>query len=88
MDVEFGRKKRAARIARRAGAHLLALLLYGVLAAVFTYPLVANLDRVNGAGDPAVMVWSMAWIVHALTTEPATLYGANILHPWPTPTCC
>lgn len=83
MDVECGRKKRIARIAGRAGPHLLALLLYGALAAVFTYPLVANLDRVNGAGDPAVMVWSMAWIVHALTTEPATLYGANILHPIP-----
>ncbi len=30
-----------------------------------------------------MMVWSMAWISHALTTEPATLYGANILHPIP-----
>lgn len=82
MDVAFGREKRAALTAR-FGKHLLALLLYGVLAVVFTYPLALNLDRVNGSGDPAVMVWSMAWISHALTTEPATLYGANILHPTP-----
>lgn len=77
----MGRKGRVISAIRRSGTDLLALLSYGVLAVVFTYPLVLNLDRVNGSGDPAVMVWSMAWISHALTTEPATLYGANILHP-------
>ena len=54
-----------------------------MLTAVFTWPLVFNLDRVNGAGDPAVMVWSMAWISHAIFTEPATLYGANFFYPTP-----
>lgn len=66
---------------RRGGPHLLALAVYASLAAVFTYPLIFNMDRVNGAGDPAVMVWSMAWISHALFTEPATLYGANFFYP-------
>ena len=83
MDVAFWREKRVPRTAGRRRKHLLALLLYGALAVIFTYPLVLNLDRVNTSGDPAVMVWSMAWISHALTTEPATLYGANILHPIP-----
>lgn len=69
--------------ALRSAGHPLALALYALLAAVFTYPLVFNMDRVNGAGDPAVMVWSMAWISHALFTEPATLYGANIFYPTP-----
>ncbi|CAA9455810.1 MAG: hypothetical protein AVDCRST_MAG25-109 [uncultured Rubrobacteraceae bacterium] len=78
-----GREKPAARTAGGFKGHLLVLFLYAALAAVFTYPLVLNLDRVNGTGDPAVMVWSMAWISHALTTEPATLYAANILHPLP-----
>jgi hypothetical protein len=64
-------------------SHLLALAVYAILAAIFTYPLAFNMDRVNGAGDPAVMVWSMAWISHALFTEPATLYGANIFYPTP-----
>lgn len=63
--------------------HLLALAVYAILAAVFTYPLIFNMDRVNGTGDPAVMVWSMAWISHALFTEPATLYGANFFYPTP-----
>lgn len=67
----------------RALVHLLALAVYAILAAVFTYPLVFNMDRVNGTGDPAVMVWSMAWISHALFTEPATLYGANFFYPTP-----
>lgn len=67
----------------RAIVHLLALAVYAILAAVFTYPLVFNMDRVNGTGDPAVMVWSMAWISHALFTEPATLYEANFFYPTP-----
>ncbi|MBA2442053.1 MAG: hypothetical protein H0V53_06560 [Rubrobacter sp.] len=65
----------------RLAEHVWAVALYSLLAAVFTYPLVSNLDRVNGAGDPAVMVWSMAWISHAVTTDPAALYDANIFHP-------
>ena len=60
--------------------HLWALALYVVLAGIFTYPLVFNMDRVDGAGDPAVMVWSMAWIQHSLTTG-ASLYDANIFYP-------
>jgi hypothetical protein len=74
--------KREWRSVRRAlpAEHLFALALYCVLAAVFTYPLVLNIDRVNGAGDPAVMVWSMAWISHSLVSD-AALYEANIFYP-------
>ena len=71
------------RLVRCGRLHLLALAVYAFLASVFTYPLIFNMDRVNGAGDPAVMVWSMAWISHALFTEPATLYGANFFYPTP-----
>jgi len=60
--------------------HALALALYSGLAVVFTFPLILNLGRVSGAGDPAVMVWSMAWIQHALATG-TPLYDANIFHP-------
>ncbi|HET7478383.1 MAG TPA: hypothetical protein VFJ72_02580 [Rubrobacteraceae bacterium] len=71
---------RAAFRASRVSEHLFALALYTALAVVFTYPLAFNMDRVDGAGDPAVMVWSMAWIQHALTTG-ASLYDANIFYP-------
>ncbi len=67
---------------RTGRIHLLALALYAALALIFTYPLIFNMDRVNGAGDPAVMVWSMAWISHALASD-AALYGANIFYPTP-----
>jgi hypothetical protein len=53
-----------------------------VLAVVFTFPLILTLGRVSAAGDPAVMVWSMAWIQNALATG-APLYEANIFHPTP-----
>lgn len=61
-------------------AHALAVVLYAAFAVFFTYPLVFNMDRVNGAGDPAVMVWSMAWIQNAITSE-ASLFDANIFYP-------
>jgi hypothetical protein len=72
------------KVGKRKGSlwrHLGALLLYGLLAAVFTWPLVLNVDRANDHGDPAVMVWSMAWISHALFNSPASLYDANIFYP-------
>ncbi len=71
---------KAAKERRNPLAHAFAVILYGALAVLFTYPLVFNLDRVNGAGDPAVMVWSMAWIQNALTSD-ASLFDANIFHP-------
>ncbi|MGI8651097.1 MAG: hypothetical protein ACR2KW_12080 [Rubrobacter sp.] len=60
--------------------HFGAVLFYLAVTVVFTYPLVFNLGRVNGAGDPAVMVWSMAWFQNAVLT-PATFFDANIFYP-------
>lgn len=72
------------KVGKRKGSlrqHLGALLLYGFLAVVFTWPLVLNIDRANDHGDPAVMVWSMAWISHSLFNSPASLYDANFFYP-------
>lgn len=77
LGLSGGKIRRNRRI---FGEHLLALVLYGALAVLFTYPLVLNVDRVNGAGDPAVMVWSVAWIQHSLLSD-ASLFDANIFHP-------
>lgn len=67
---------------RRVGfaGHVAAIFLYAAVTLVFTYPLVFNLGRTNGAGDPAVMVWSMAWIQNSVLT-PATFFDANIFYP-------
>ncbi|WP_119070394.1 hypothetical protein [Rubrobacter indicoceani] len=74
--------KRAGENNDRIGlaGHAGAMLLYLAVTLVFTYPLVFNLGRTNGAGDPAVMVWSMAWIQNAVLT-PASFFDANIFYP-------
>lgn len=58
-----------------AGALVLALLL--------TYPLVLGLDRLQrmDSGDCQLGVWNVAWVAHALTTDPLNLYNTNIFHP-------
>ena len=54
--------------------------LYAILTAALTWPLASNLT-VMDAGDSAFFAWEMAWELHALTTDPASLPHANIFHP-------
>jgi hypothetical protein len=63
---------------------LLAVALVGVLlAAVFTWPIVARFDRAGrlDSGDALYSIWNVAWVAHALTTNPFQVYNANIFHP-------
>lgn len=53
-------------------------------AVVMTWPLVTGLDslgRTQNSGDARFAVWNVAWVAHALTTDPAHLYDANIFYP-------
>ncbi|HET9315754.1 MAG TPA: hypothetical protein VFQ51_09195 [Vicinamibacteria bacterium] len=59
---------------------LRALLVFGALTAVFTWPLVTRL-RVMDAGDSAFFAWEMAWERHAILHDPAALPHAPIFHP-------
>ena len=59
---------------------LRALGLYAALTVALTWPLAANLT-VMDAGDSAFFAWEMAWELHALTRDPASLPHANIFHP-------
>ncbi|HEY6553740.1 MAG TPA: hypothetical protein VI669_10300, partial [Vicinamibacteria bacterium] len=54
--------------------------LYAILTAALTWPLASNLT-VMDAGDSAFFAWEMAWELHALTSDPASLPHANIFHP-------
>jgi hypothetical protein len=69
----------AARARRAAAVSLLALL-----AAVFmTWPLAAgfgSMGRVN-SGDGRFSIWNVAWVAHALTTDPSKTYDTNIFYP-------
>src|SRR3954453_12844934 len=63
----------------------LALCTAALLAAiVMTWPLVTDLGhlgRTANSGDARVSVWNVAWVAHALLTDPANLFDANIFHP-------
>ncbi|MGC8827700.1 MAG: hypothetical protein ACP5TV_11945, partial [Anaerolineae bacterium] len=51
------------------------------------WPLAWELDRavVQPAEDPQLNSWILAWDAHALLTEPARLFHANIFYPYPYP---
>jgi len=48
-----------------------------------TYPLIVHLTThiPSDPGDPLLNVWILAWDFHALTTNPASLFNANIFYP-------
>lgn len=54
-----------------------------LLTAALTYPLVFKLDRAGriNTGDGMFSLWTVAWVAHALTTAPTTLWDANIFYP-------
>ena len=51
---------------------------------IMTWPLVTGLNRLGrtaNSGDARVSVWNVAWVAHALLTDPGDLFNANIFHP-------
>ena len=71
----------------RGGVRASVLVVAAALAlAVFsTWPLAARFATAGriDSGDGRFSVWNIAWVAHALTTNPASLYHANIFHPHP-----
>jgi hypothetical protein len=64
---------------------LLAFLCSCLLAVVLTWPLAARLGSAGrvDSGDGRHGMWNVAWVAHALTTDPGTLFDANIFFPQP-----
>ena len=61
---------------------LIALLVFAVLAAVHTWPMVwapRHWSRVEG--DGALNIWAAGWVGHALVHAPSRLFEANIFYP-------
>jgi hypothetical protein len=55
-----------------------------VAAIVMTWPLVTglgHLGRTQNSGDARFAVWNVAWVAHALSTDPFELFDANIYAP-------
>jgi hypothetical protein len=58
---------------------------FGALAMALTYPLslhLASLSRTQSA-DGQFSVWNVAWVAHALLTQPRQILDANIFYPRP-----
>ena len=53
------------------------------LTSVLTYPLAFQIDRVGrvNTDDGRWSIWVVSWVAHALTTDPARIYHANIFYP-------
>jgi hypothetical protein len=68
---------------RGRGDAVFVVLTAAALAALLTYPLARHLGstgRVN-TDDGRWSIWVVAWVAHALTTNPTELYNANIFYP-------
>lgn len=52
---------------------------------VFTWPMAARFGSAGrvDSGDGRFSIWNVAWVAHALTTDPLQLYDANIFYPNP-----
>ncbi len=61
----------------------LAACLYGLLTLLFAYPL--SLDparlRLPSGPDPDLFLWTLAWDAHAFTSQPLSIFEANIYYP-------
>src|SRR5690349_5204905 len=58
-------------------------LLYVALTIAFAYPLSVHPGSVLFGDNPDthLFMWTLAWDVHALVTQPLRLFDANIYHP-------
>jgi len=58
---------------------------FAALTAFLTYPLAFNLQtlgyKLHVTGDPQYSVWNVAWVAHALLTDPRHVLDANIFYP-------
>ncbi|MBM3127286.1 MAG: hypothetical protein FJ009_01460 [Chloroflexi bacterium] len=62
----------------------IALAIFLALTCVMTNPLVLHLARaVEDKQDALLNTWIIAWVGHALITDPLNLFNANIFYPYP-----
>lgn len=62
--------------------HFLTTVLFFLFSIYITFPLIFNLSNLStGQGDELVMAWIHNWVIHALLTNPLTLFEANLYYP-------
>ena len=83
MPARSDRQGVASGRGRAVRAELAALFLFVVLAVLHTWPLAAAPGKWsrNDNGDTVLNEWAIAWVSHALVTDPVHLFDANIFYP-------
>ena len=76
-------ERRPDSIAARAPSAAIACVLALLLAVVMTWPLAAGLGRLGRTTtmDGLYGIWNVGWVAHAILTDPASLFDANIFYP-------
>ncbi len=60
----------------------MAAVFSAALAVLLTWPQALSPGTtVSAHGDPFFSIWRIAWVAHALATDPSHLFDANIFHP-------
>ncbi len=71
------------RIKKSVLLSLLAFFLFLGFSIFITFPLIFHLgDYATGLGDELLIAWIQSWVIHALFTNPLTLFNANIYFPY------
>src|SRR5688572_3788051 len=54
-----------------------------VIACIFTYPYIINFSNAGriDTNDGRWSIWVVSWVAHALTTDPRSIFRANIFYP-------
>lgn len=63
--------------------HVIAFIIFLLAGIYITYPLIFHMgDYVTGYGDELLIAWIHNWVIHALFTNPLTLFDTNIFYPY------
>src|SRR5262245_51577392 len=68
---------------RRRGELAAVILVSGILAVVFTYPIAFKLGRSGRIdnNDGQFSIWNVAWVARTLVVDPRHVFDANIFYP-------
>ncbi len=62
---------------------IIVFIIFLISSIYITFPLIFHLgDYTTGLGDEMVIAWIQNWVIHALTTNPLSLFNANIYYPY------
>src|SRR5688500_8480242 len=78
-----GPKPERATSARLGTEAAIVLCAATVLALIFTYPYILNFSNAGrlDTNDGRWSIWVVSWVAHALTTDPRSIFDANIFYP-------